>query len=271
MRVFVFTWDRYDSITTSAALERDGIDHTVLCHTDEHRDRFVDGGLVHPDRLHVTDQPMGLAYNRNAALDLMDEGEWAVFLVDDWMRCEQLQDYEQHAAAGEIPVTTANASEWGRQFKAPVTMSGFMDRCVEARDYADAYGAHLVGFAGYTNALFRRQHWKANVLADGRAWVVRKTHLRFDEHVQLIDDVCWTALNIRTFGIMFVNQWVLPLCRRYTAGAFGSIPERLDMKARECRYLVDTYPDLITFKAKPGWPAGTHVVLRRNPLTADRW
>jgi hypothetical protein len=36
----------------------------------------------------------------------------------------------------------------------------------------------------------------------------------------------------------------------------------MKQKLREARYLVDTYPDLIRYKKKAGWPDGAHVVLR---------
>jgi hypothetical protein len=92
--------------------------------------------------------------------------------------------------------------------------------------------------------------------------VVRKTHLRFDENVQMIDDVCFTAQNILEFGSVLVDAWILPRCRRYTAGAFGSISQRLDQKRREVAYLVRTYPQICAVKRKAGWPDGTHVVIR---------
>lgn len=262
MKVFVFAWDRYDTISTSPALEAEGIDHTVLVHTDEHRDRFVAGGRVRPERLHVTGQPKGLAYNRNAALDLMQDGEWAVFLVDDLLQVYELDGYDELATAGAIPIDMANQREWARRFKTEVPLRQFMHRCAQATTHADTYGAHLVGFAGYDNALYRSRRWKLNTLADGRAWVIRKTHLRFDENVQLIDDVCWTAQNILAFGSVLVDAWILPLCKRYTEGAFGTITQRLDQKRREVSYLVRTYPQLCATRRKAGWPDGTHVVIR---------
>lgn len=262
MRVFVFTWDRYDSITTSGMLESAGFDHTVLCHSDEHAEQFIAAGRVRPDRLHVTGAPKGLAYNRNACLDLMDVDEWAVWLVDDLMRVTELEDYDAMRMAGELPITTKNASEWARKFRHEVGLDRFMERADALARHTERLGGRLGGFAGYDNALFRRNHWQMNCLADGRAWVVRKSALRFDEHVQMVDDVCWTAQNLDTFGVVAVDQWVLPLCRRYTAGAYGSIAARTEQKRREVAYLVDTYPQWCATRPKKGWEPGTHVVIR---------
>lgn len=269
MKIFVFTYDRFDTITTSAMLEAEGLAHTVLCHTDEQRDKFTAGGRVKPERLVVTGQPRGLAYNRNAALDMMDDGEWACFLVDDLRRVTELDSYDSEPD-DVLPITTGNAGEWRERFKREISMAAFLHRGEAGAREADRLGGHLAGFAGIDNALFRRRHWALNVLADGRAWMVRKTALRFDERVQMIDDVCWTALNLHHFGVVVVNAWVLPLCRRYTAGGFGSMTARMDQKREEAAYLVERYPHLVAFKAKAGWPPGTHVVLRRATPPRER-
>lgn len=264
MRVFVFTWDRYNTLTTPQLLADEGIEHTVLVHTTSKAQRFAAAGRVDTSCIHVTGVPKGLAYARNAALDLMDTGEWAVWLVDDLLSVTELESYDEHALSGMLPITQENQAQWRPTFKCQVPLRQFMHRCLDAATYADHLGANLVGFAGFDNVLFRAKRWKLNTLADGRAWVVRKTHLRFDENVQMVDDVCWTAQNILEFGAVLVDQWVLPKCKRYTAGAFGSIEERLEQKRKEVSYLVATYPQVCAVKAKPGWPWGTHVVIRRT-------
>jgi hypothetical protein len=262
VRTFVFTYDRFDSISTSLMLEEEGIDHIVLCHTDEQAASFVAAGRVKPERLTVTAQPKGLAWNRNAALDLMEPGEWAVFLVDDLKDVTELRNYD--SARDPLPITTANQRAYSERFKKAITMTEFMQRAEGTVAECERHGAKLGGFCGIDNVIFRSKHWGFNILADGRAWVVQKSHLRFDTNVQLIDDLCWTALNIATFGVVVVDRWVLPDCRRYTAGAFGSIEERLPQKLQEAAYLVETYPDLIAFKNKAGWPIGSHVALRAH-------
>lgn len=263
MKVFVFAYDRFDSMTTSSMLESELINHTVLCHTQEAADAFVEHGTAKSERLFVTNNPKGLANQRNTALDMMAEGEWALFLVDDLKSVSELRNYDRTREA-KLPITTANQNHYGQRFENPISMTKFMRRATELVDVCEKHKCYLGGFAGINNPLYRSRHWSYNVLADGRAWVVKKSSLRFDTNVQLIDDLCWTALNIKHHGLVIVNQWVLPDCRRYSAGAFGSIEERLPQKMREAAYLVETYPELIAFKEKAGWPFGSHVVLRQR-------
>lgn len=262
MKVFVFTYDRYDSITTSGLLEAEGIDHIVLCHTEEQREGFIAGGKVNPERIVVTYQPRGLAYNRNYALEMMEENEWAMFLVDDLKDVTELRNYDR--ATSPLPITMANQKVYKERLNSPLSMEKFLMRANELSKLCDRNGAYLGGWAGIDNPIFRCDHYKTNVLADGRAWIVKKSHLRFDEGAQMIDDLCWTAQNIQEFGIVIVDLWILPDCRRYSKGGFGSIDERMEQKLTEAAHLVKTYPRLITFKEKTGWPYGSHVVLRQS-------
>lgn len=267
MKVFVFAYDRFDSMSTSTMLEAEGIDHVVLCHTQDAADRFVEEGTARRDRLVVTDQPRGLAYNRNVALDSMEHGEWALFLVDDLRSVTEVVGYDELRAVRQLTVgiTMDNQSTKAHLFDGPCTMRRFVDEhAVEVAERCEKIGARLGGFAGIANPIYRDRKWKHNVLADGRAIVVRRSHLRFDEHAQLIDDLAWTADNIAEFGVMTINQWVLPDCRRYTAGGFGSIDQRMPQKLEEAAYLVRKHPGLIGFKKKAGWPDRSHVALRRR-------
>jgi hypothetical protein len=110
MRTFIFTYNRYDSITSSMMWEEAGLDHTVLCHTDEAAEQFTAHGRVNPDRLHVTGAPKGLANNRNAALDMMDDGEWALFLVDDLKTLTEVADYDTRPTPPDHSAPSNNAS-----------------------------------------------------------------------------------------------------------------------------------------------------------------
>ena len=269
MKVFVFASDRYESMTTSLMLENEDIEHTVLVHTKEQKDGFVAGGTAEERRIVVTGEPAGLAYNRNAALEMMDDGEWAVFLVDDLKSVSELEGYDS-TYEEKLDITTDNQKEYIRRFKNPVSMRQFIMRCEQGSRYCERIGSRLLGFAGVDNAIYRRNKWGMNMLADGRAWSVQKSHLRFDTNVQLMDDYCWCAINMREFGVVVVNQWILPDCKRYTPGGCGTKEERMPRKIVEAKYLVDTYPEFIAYKAKNGWPEGSHVTIRhRRPKRSN--
>ena len=267
LRVFVFAYNRFDTMSTSLLLSEGAVPHTVLCHQPEDAERFLNERTVgSTGNIVPTGEARGLARQRNVALETMEEGEWALFLVDDLKNVTELDTYDDEPEE-VLDIDFQNQGVFRERFNTPAGMDRFVERAVASAAYGDFLGTKLVGFAGFNNAVYRRKKWQRNVLADGRAWMVKKTHLRFDQNVQLIDDLCWTAQNIKEFGTVLVNNWILPDCRRYTAGGFGSIEDRMDQKKQEAAYLVSAYPELITFKKKAGWPEGSHVVLRPTART----
>lgn len=259
MKVFIFAYNRFDTMTTSEYFKE--VPHTVLCHSNEDKQRFIDGGRIFTKDLQATNNQKGLAYQRNTALDQMREGEWAVFFVDDLIRMTYLEGYED-IRANALDVTMENQKQYRQLFKKPLSAQRFIELTKKDIFTAETRGLALVGYSLTENPLFRRKRYGFWSLADGRCWLVKKTHLRFDNQTQLIDDTCWTAKNLKTFGGVVVNNWILPLCKRYTAGAFGSIQERMPQKIREASYLVENYPDFIAFADKKGWPPKSHVKIK---------
>jgi hypothetical protein len=86
MKIFVFTWDRYETLTTPMMLDKENIEYILLCHSEEQKKEFIKAGRVNEKYIMATGKSKGLAFNRNVALDMMEEGEWAVFLVDDFIK-----------------------------------------------------------------------------------------------------------------------------------------------------------------------------------------
>lgn len=256
---FVFTYDRYDTITTSEWLK--GVEHKVLCHTREQKKLFRRAGRIYGDIVD-TGEPKGLSNNRNAALEMMNPGDWAVFFVDDLIRVRRYLNYFQYKGTELNVQNGKNQNLLRRLFKEPCTVEEFYKIAEETARHAERRGYALCGFALTDNPQFRRRKFNYGGLADGRCWLVKKTDLWFDENVQLIDDVCWTALNIKYFGGVVVNNWMIPECKRYTEGAFGTIDQRMEQRMEECAYLLKTYPNEVVAATKAHWPKGSHVRIR---------
>lgn len=260
-QIFIFGYDRY-ACSTAQMLQAESIDFTLLCHDEHQRREFERMGVVDMTKVVVTGNPKGLALQRNSALDLMEDGEWALFLVDDLKSVTSLSNYFR--ADSPLPINYENQKVYDKRFDTPISMSEFMMRALAFTNKLDANGAYLGGFAGIDNPIYRKKHYTANILCDGRAWMVKKSDLRFDEHVNSIDDYAWTALNIERFGVVLVDQWILPDAMRYTAGGYGSRADRMEQKIEEAAYLVKRFPELIAYKAKAGWPAGSHITIRQR-------
>ena len=85
MKVFTFFYNRFETATTSKALFENGIGHNVLIHKEQDYELFKKGNTLFGNPI-VTNSQKGLAYQRNYALDMMDFGEWAVFMCDDFKK-----------------------------------------------------------------------------------------------------------------------------------------------------------------------------------------
>lgn len=252
-------------------LDDSGVDYEVWCHTLEAESKFGDAGRVDCSKLHVSNVSKGLANNRNAYLETLTEGEWCLMLVDDFMYATELDTYDTQPSP--IIIDRVNTTKWNRKFRTKITMKKLIQRAEELCQRCDEYGISLGGFAGNDNSMFRRTRWRNDILADGRAIVVKKSHLRFDKNTQMVDDISFTALNIKAGGGTLVNQWVLPYCKRYTAGSYGSRTERMTQRMAECFYLKTKYPGLVIYAKKPGWPYGSHVRImnaKNNPLQKNK-
>lgn len=264
MKVIVFGYNNYDGITTSKFLE--GIPHTLLTHTKEQKDNFIKSGrLAKSAKVIYSGNPKGLSYNRNYALSLLKQGEWAMFWVDDLI---ELTCNTKAVKAGKevLDINFKNQNEHREDFKTKLNGKQFYTHCEQLIKKADKDGVHLIGFSCTDNPLFRVKRFSYHSFVDGRCYLVKKSSLRFDENVHSIDDMAWTALNLKKFGRVLVDQWVLPSCKRYVKGiSYGGKDERMQLKFKECAYLVRTYPQYIGIFPKAGWPIGTHVKIIYRP------
>ncbi len=265
MKHFIFTYDRFETITTSEYLK--SVPHVVLCHTEEQKENFTKAGRIHGELI-ATLEPKGLSNNRNFALSLMEPGEWACFWVDDLIEASCLQDYFERTGT-ELPVEQDQPA-FRKLLKYHCDVNVFNQIAMDTIKEAESKGFALCGFSLTDNPLFRKNKFQYWSLADGRCWLVKKTHLRFDTNVQLIDDTCFTALNLKTFGGVVVNNWMLPNCERYKPGAYGTKEQRMEQKIAEAKYLVDTYPDFVCYGEKVGWPEKSHVKIRQKKININQ-
>jgi hypothetical protein len=124
---------------------------------------------------------------------------------------------------------------------------------------AEKNNIKLIGFGLHDNPLNLNKKFGTRGLADGRFWLVKKDDYRFDENVQLVDDVCWTAENLIRHNNVLILNWTVPYFKRYTSGAFGSISQRKEQRLKECKYLANRFNPLVKIAHKSNWDYGTHV------------
>lgn len=248
IKTFIFTYERYKEITTSAYLV--DIPHTVLCHTQNQYDQFKFFGRVF-GHLIATDNPRGLAYNRNWALENMKEGEWACFWVDDVIKITKL--------VGPFPVTMDNQSEFKN---VAITAPEFYELAQPALDEAERLNYNMVGFAVSSNTLFRGGKYNYKSLIEGGVFFIRKTNLYYDNHCQVLDDQYMTCLQIEKYGGVVRDNHILPVFGKNTSGGVGLKEERMERKMEEVKFLVNRFPNMIRIVDRKGWPYGSRIIIK---------
>lgn len=258
MKVFTFFYNRYETATTSRALYENGIDHNVLIHNADDKQKFIEGKTIYGTPI-ITNQPKGLAYQRNFALDMMEQNEWAVFMCDDFEKVIAY-NFDRWMDLASPPIDMKNQRE--HKYTQKISLKQMFSTFDYLIELAETANIHLIGFAFNNNPRNNRKKFGHKGLVDGRFWILKKSELRFDLQAQLIDDVAWTAENLEKWGNNLVFNWIDPEFGRYTNGGFGSISQRTEQRKLECQYLVNKYPKTIRFAEKPGWETGTHIKIK---------
>lgn len=256
MKVFTFFYNRYDTASTSLALAQNSIEHTVLIHTTDDLQKFIKGQTIHGKPV-VTNNGKGLAYQRNSALDMMDTGEWGVFMCDDFQKIKAYPKEFIFSKTQSIDINHQNQNKY--RLKNQVTLKEMFNWFPKLIELAEQNNIHLIGFGLHDNPMNLRKKFTTRGLADGRFWLVRKAQYKFDVNAQLIDDVAWTAENLVRHKNVLILNWCVPYFERYTAGGFGSTTERKALRMKECAYLANKFDPLVKIAEKPGWDYGTHI------------
>lgn len=273
MKVFTFFYNRFETATTSNALYENGIDHYVMIHSEQDLSKFKEGGTL-KGRPIVTNQKKGLAYQRNCALDMLEDGEWGVFMSDDFQKIKSYPKKWILSKNDRLPITLQNQHEFAlygprRKFAIDMNLNEMFTMFPKLIEIADRNKIHLIGFGLHDNPMNLIRKFSFRGLADGRMWIVKKSHYRFDSNAQSIDDYAWTSENLVRHGNVLILNWTVPYFSRYSAGGFGTEKERLSQRVKECNYLVQRFSPLIRFAEKANYAENTHIKIFGSDKNID--
>lgn len=258
MKVFTFFYDRFSNATTSIALEENGIPHYVLMHKQEDADKFTRYNTCRGKAV-VTNNLKGLSFQRNSALDIMEKGEWAAFLSDDFKKIRSYPKQWITSKTQTLNITFENQNKYRLKENNAMTLKEMFSMFPKLIELAEKNNIHLIGFGLHDNPLNLRKKFSNKGLCDGRFWLVKKSHYKFDTNIHTIDDFGWTAENLVRHKNVLTLNWCIPYFDRYTAGGYGSLSERLEMRRNECAYLTKKYDPLLKIADKIGCEHGTHL------------
>ena len=244
MKVFTFFNNRYTTATTSRALHDSGINHYVMMHNEDDVEKFRKSNTLFGEPI-ITNNPKGLAHQRNSALRMMQKGEWAVFTSDDFQKIYSYPAEYILSKTLSRDVNAANQQAIRLKKEHQISMGEMFKFFPKLIEIAEANNIHLIGFGLHDNPRNLKNKFTTRGLADGRFWLVKKSTYEFDLSAQSIDDYAWTAENLVRHKNVLILNWCVPYFARYSEGGYGSEKTREMMKKKECDYLVNKYSPLI--------------------------
>jgi len=237
MKVFTLYYDRFETATTSKALHDASISHTVLCHKDKDKFKNIYGELVE------TNAPKGIQHNLNSGLDLLEYGEWGIFMSDDYKKSFTLDKVKNKFIACDLKEV--------------------YDNLLEAISISDKIGAKLVGLNCTGNAMFSKNKFGKYGLVDGRMFAIKKTDFRWRDDINCITDYYASLFHLDKYKGNLVLQHCYAEFERYGSDGIGTAEDRAEDKRKNISILKNLYPKNVKVKDKKGQPKGTHITINR--------
>tara|TARA_R110002020_G_scaffold56888_3_gene156967 strand:+ start:1155 stop:1871 length:717 start_codon:yes stop_codon:yes gene_type:complete len=237
MKVFTLYYDRFETATTSLALKNSKIEHTVICHYNKEKFKNICGDIIE------TNKAKGIQYNLNAGLELLEEGEWGVFLSDDYKKSFRLDKKDNKFVECELEEVFENL--------------------VEATKVADTVGVKLVGLNSTGNALYASKKYGKYGLVDGRMFAIKKTEFEWRKDINTITDYYASLYHMKKYGGNLILQDCYAEFDRYASDGIGTAQNRAEDKKKDIRILKNLFRNMVKVKEKAGQPKGTHIIIKR--------
>jgi hypothetical protein len=237
IKVFTLYYDRFETATTSLALKKAGIEHTILLHNNKNKFNNIHGEVIE------TNNDKGIQNNLNFGLDLIKQGEWAIFLSDDYKKSFKLNEDKTRFVKCNLKYVYS--------------------KLIETINIADKIGVKLIGLNCTGNALFSKNKFGKYGLVDGRMFAIKKTNFEWRHDISCITDYYASLYHLKKYGGNLILNECYAEFERYAEDGIGTVQNRADAKKKDIKILKNLYPNNIKIKDKLNQPKGTHITINR--------
>lgn len=271
MRIFVSSKGRADTITVHKYLT--GTDYYIVLHNKSDKADYLKNPTIDPNRIIVAEVPYGMTPIREfISSQLVEPNEWWVSMDDnvEYMRRLSYPWYDQFLL-DKVHISKHNAL-WRERFEEVMPVEDFMLVAQDMAARGDEIGAYNIGFATTDNPVFRAKKFNDVAYIKGKVMVRKNVGIHLDPNVLAMDDYSYTAECLLQHGKVLRNNYVAPVAGHYQAGGIGTYDERLEMKIKDCNYLLKKYPDLFRRNKKKTADARAELALRfNNTYQVQKW
>ena len=236
MKTFLMYYDRFKNNTTSSMLD---FEHIVLCHNNAEKFKNISPKA----KLIETGNAKGIQHNFNYALNLLDKGEWCIFLSDDLTKAERFDYEKQDFVKCEVNYT--------------------LNALKDAVKKADEKGIEFVGMNSTGNAFYMKNSYSYYGLIDTRCCAIKKTEFKFHKDIGCIPDYYATCYHLVKNGANLIVNYTYLDFSRYSKGGLGSVDDRTQQKIKEIKLMQKLFPNNVTIVNKANQPKGTHLRINR--------
>jgi len=247
MKIIIPSKGRSQTIKTHLLFKNK--DYYIIVHNDSEKDEYLKNKTIDPERIIVSNQPLGISYQRQWILDnLIKDNEWFITADDNIERITGLIGLK-------IQPTR-------KDFSKELTTEQFIGICNEMIAISNINNISYCGFAVVDNYFFRLKKYRYAGYVISKLALIKKTGINYDSSILAMDDYGYTAENLLKYGKVLINNFVFPVAKHYQDGGIGNYQERLSKKIKDCVYLMNKYPELFRYKSKVGCDAKAELQVR---------
>lgn len=267
--IYVPSYNRANSIKTTAWLDKSEIPYKVLLHSQECRSKYLEAGLVKDEDIIVTGAPFGVTSQRNWIVNnLAVKGEWYISLDDNIRGMKRVVD--KHYSKRKLNVESPDISQ--ADFSQSFTAAEYLELLEKDIVVADSINAEYIGYATVDNYFFNSKKYKPVGYVISKACAVKYQGLKYDPELEAMEDFGYCASQLVKNNCVLINAWIKPVAGHYEAGGIGTYEMRVPRKVKDCKYLMKKYPNLFRYKAKKGCHPKAEIQIRfHSPKQLIEW
>ena len=248
--IYIPSYNRAKTITTTKWLDEDSIPYKVLLHSEKCKQEYLKAGIVKEDNIIVTNAEKGITNQRNWIVDnLAVKGKWYISFDDNIRTFKRVVD-KYYFNCKKIDVESKDITQ--KTFSKEIRAKEYIELLLEDIKIAEIIKAEYIGYATVDNYFFNSKKYKNVGYVISKAVAIKYNGIKYDKKVEAMEDFCYCAEQLIKNNCVLINAWIKPKAGHYEKGGIGTYDDRVERKIIDCDYLMKKYPNFFRYKTKKG-------------------
>ena len=268
--IYIPSFNRAKTITTTKWLDKDDIPYKVLLHSEKCKKEYTKAGLVKEKNIIVTNAKKGITNQRNWIVDnLAVKGKWYISFDDNIRNFKRVVD-KYYFDCKKIDVESKEVTQ--KTFSKEISAKEYIKLLLEDIKIAEKIKAEYIGYATVDNYFFNPKKYKNVGYVISKAVAIKYDGIKYDKNVEAMEDFCYCAEQLIKNNCVLINSWIKPKAGHYEKGGIGTYDERVERKIIDSEYLMKKYPNFFRYKTKKDCHPKAELQIRfNNPKQIIKW